>query len=83
MVRQQSSLNDIADLYILRFTLEAWGNMMDTLDPYLSFGSDSPRNNRPHMLGVHLQAVKPLSHLQGNEGILKIYVSKDGFKTQR
>lgn len=65
MVRQESFLNDIAGLYILRFTLQAWGNVMDTLDPYLSFGSDSPRNNRPHVLGMHLQAVKPLLTYKG------------------
>lgn len=72
VVRQESFLNDIVDLSVMMFTMQIWGNVMDTPDPYLSFGSDSPRSNRPHVLGVHLEAVKPLSHLEGSEGILKI-----------
>lgn len=40
MVRQERIHSDLVALYTLNFTLQAWGDVMDTLEPYLSFGSE-------------------------------------------
>lgn len=82
MVRQQTFLNDIVDLYILRFTLQAWGNMMDRLDPYLSFGSDSQETTGLMSLGCACKLLSPCFTYKGVKAFWK-YFSKDGFKIQR